>query len=568
MYYLHIGDKTERYTSPKEAGKAFYLASIDKKPSITIKEGSKVITLADTVTGKQQDDSEHSIKRLRTSATNEKGFSDGYFGELSSSLNMRLKTIDWAAVKAKNPEQAPNLDRRIYDDIEALAKSDPKKAVIIWKEHAPEDYPRPAIVDNKWITDKEELGEISKAFKDAEISPLIQEESKDRAGWDNSIERNEARQQQDEKDRLSAKADAKRIEVEELTDEAKIQDQENKGAERFNQQTNWQKQVETEKEKERQIGLMEQVNKQFHSAGNEFRYKDQRGVAFKEKGSKLVTQTNDQRVARAMATVAAAKGWKTIRVSGHPDFQREVWLAGSLHGIEVNGYTPTERDQKQAEKQLARSLKNQVTHDKGSREAQKSDIAGNTANDSADHRDRASEGRKGLHTGMLVSHGEAPYNNDPNEKNSYFVTLATDSGRKTIWGKDLKRSFENNQSVKAGDKLTLKYQGKKPVEVDANVKDDKGAVVGKQVIQAHLNNWEVTTEKGRVLQAVGELAVQKRYDDPNQQNAAMDKLNKEISRREQIGKLPTVEQYDDKAPVRSVRHEIASEKQADMERTR
>lgn len=37
----------------------------------------------------------------------------------------------------------------------------------------------------------------------------------------------------------------------------------------------------------------------------------------------------------------------------------------------------------------------------------------------------------------MLAHGAAPYQNDPAEKMSYFVKLRTETGERTIWGKDL-----------------------------------------------------------------------------------------------------------------------------------
>lgn len=576
MYHLHIGGKTERYASSQEAGKAFYKADVEQNPSVTIKNGTEEITIADTYKSSIIDGEEYKLRRLNKGAKEEEGFVSGYYDELEKSLNTKMKMVDWGEVMPEKEGHVPKLDARMYEDLSQLAQRDAKKAESIWEKFAPKEAPKPAIVDSAWNKRKEGIKETSAALENVDKKEPMEE--KEAGSWNNFIEPEEAkerarknrdREMQVEKNRLGAKAEVKRQDVEELTETAKAEDKENRESERLNQTTNFQKQAQTEKEKERQIVLMEQVHKQFHSTGNKFLYKDhKRDVAFKDKESKLVTNSNDDRVAKAMATVAAAKGWKTIKVTGHPDFQREVWLAGSLHGIEVRGYTPTERDMKLAEKAQERSMKNQVAHDKGRGGTQGKDYSRDAGNDGSKHRESTTEGRTGLYSGSLVDHGSAPYKNDPKEKDSYFVTIETEQGRRTIWGKDLKRSFEGNKSVKPGDQLNLTYQGKKPVEVVANVKDEKGKIVGQENIQAHRNAWEVKTDEGKIIQGVSDSKIQQAFNDPAKRQAAANAVNKEIVNREQNNTVPKVTMYDHTAPAHVQQQERGVERQPDKEQTR
>ncbi len=147
-------------------------------------------------------------------------------------------------------------------------------------------------------------------------------------------------------------ADQKAIDVENLSEKATELNNENKEAKNTGKNTNYDKQIQTEAEKNRQIELMEIVNKQFHVSGSRYLFKDRnRNVAFTDRGSKIVSNSNEDRVARAMAIMADAKGWKTIKISGHNDFRREVWLESKIRGIEVNGYRPTQKDLYDLEKQ-------------------------------------------------------------------------------------------------------------------------------------------------------------------------------------------------------------------------
>jgi len=174
----------------------------------------------------------------------------------------------------------------------------------------------------------------------------------------------ELERKQREQNQLGQQAEGKRITVQNLSAKAHEQKDENELAERTGAETAYPEQVSTEREKNRQIELMEQVNNQFRVSGAKFHYKDQpQRVAFKDKGERMVSASNDERVAHAMATMAEAKGWKTIRVQGHPDFQREVWMEASVRGLEVRGFKPNEKDLKELEARRDQRSKNVVENE-------------------------------------------------------------------------------------------------------------------------------------------------------------------------------------------------------------
>lgn len=65
--------------------------------------------------------------------------------------------------------------------------------------------------------------------------------------------------------------------------------------------------------------------------------------------------------------------------------------------------------------------------------------------------------------GVLIDHGEAPYENDPNNSDSYFVTLETAEGKQnTIWGVDLARAMKE-AAAQIGDRIGLDHQGSETV---------------------------------------------------------------------------------------------------------
>jgi hypothetical protein len=67
-------------------------------------------------------------------------------------------------------------------------------------------------------------------------------------------------------------------------------------------------------------------------------------VAFTESTFKLSTEDNNPSVARSMIDVAEAREWRALRVSGHEDFRRNVWIEATLRGVKALGYEATQAD--------------------------------------------------------------------------------------------------------------------------------------------------------------------------------------------------------------------------------
>jgi hypothetical protein len=94
-----------------------------------------------------------------------------------------------------------------------------------------------------------------------------------------------------------------------------------------------------------------------------------------------------------------------------------------------------------------------------------------------------------VYLGVLKEHGHAKFQHDPKENSSYYVTLATPAGEKTVWGIDLKRALAE-RGLKAGDPVRLEYKGSVAVQVLAPKKDAHGAIIGHETITTNRNSWE------------------------------------------------------------------------------
>jgi len=82
------------------------------------------------------------------------------------------------------------------------------------------------------------------------------------------------------------------------------------------------------------------------------------------------------------------------------------------------------------------------------------------------------------HAGRLVEHGAAPFEHDPQKRDSYFVTLENDKGeQRTLWGVDLERAM-TEAAPEIGEKIGLQHMGSTPVTLPDGT-------------QTHRNTWQV-----------------------------------------------------------------------------
>lgn len=579
-------NKQQQFTDAKEAGAAFFNEERSDRPAVIHSQNDPEAPggrfgriMADTqVHATYANGEQKFVKTLPDSHKGDAEFRAGYMEALEKSVNERLKQADWEKARPDHPVKAPNLDNKLYDDLDTLARVDDDKAIKAWKDNAPEWATPPAYADPAWkkeiaqakraaelddamrgpsvgvtqIDDKaatairyertekdgqpaynvsftmdnktvaklKGLDDIdlenavgdknAKAIREADadkgtlkgsalaseygLSPeenarrvAAKEERKqaefERMQPDDPTEKNvvshepekleeinvdealarvarmrEVEKQQRlaaEQNQLGQQAEGKRIKVENLSEKAQEQDDANRIAERTGADTAYPEQVSTEREKNRQVELMQQVHQQFRVSGAKFHFKDQpQRVAFKDKGPRMVSASNDERVAHAMATMAEAKGWKTIRVSGHPDFQREVWMEANLRGIEVRGFKPQEKDLKELEARRDLRSKNVVEHE------------------ATQTRQDAQKGRQGAQ-------------------------------------QDAGKAQAAPQPEKAPER----------------------------------------SDKAKVVAAVAAEVLAEKVKDPKQRDAIMKAINERLEQREKVGKVPSVPVYDKAAPT-------------------
>lgn len=111
----------------------------------------------------------------------------------------------------------------------------------------------------------------------------------------------------------------------------------------------------------------------------EYRYRGDVGrVAFTESAARLATDNNNPSVARSMVDVAESRGWQAIRISGHEDFKRLVWVEASLRSLRTIGYEPTQADRALLRREQAARQVNRVEPVEGTSAAaaQKASVRG------------------------------------------------------------------------------------------------------------------------------------------------------------------------------------------------
>lgn len=305
--------------------------------------------------------------------------------------------------------------------------------------------------------------------------------------------------------------------------------------------------------------IPERVEKQFRRTGNKYYLKDaEKSLAFEDRGDSLIAKSSDERIAHALVGIAEAREWSNIKVKGSEEFRRKMWLEGSLHGLKVTGYDPTEQDRKELDKRQESTKSGVMEKGDGSPLISLSDTDLTKENRKlADmqkmRRLREENGVTGKELkGRLVEHGEAAFEFDEKNKSSYFVQIDNGQGPKTVWGVDLQRAVQDS-GAKKGDEIRLKYVGRESVKVKEPLKDETGKVIGEREKDAHRNAWhaektEAQRDKEAVLLATAKAVVDDRIKKPETRAAVIGNIMQRIDERNKAGQsLPDVQVFDRKA---------------------
>jgi hypothetical protein len=234
------------------------------------------------------------------------------------------------------------------------------------------------------------------------------------------------------------------------------------------------------------------VRDRFVQDGHRFYFPDG-AAAFRDLGRRLTTTSENTQVVRSLIEIAHSRGWSEVTVTGTERFREEAWRQARLEGLAVRGFRPTEEQQAQLIRALARNLAR--SGDAISAEPRP------TAPAPAPHPrepERTDVTRERL-AGKLLEHGRDAYRHDPNEDPSYFVRLETRDGVREIWGKDIERAVTKSLTQpQIGDEVVLQRTGRDAVTVKRLEKDAQGTLQPKPV-GTYRNRWVI--EKREFLEA-------------------------------------------------------------------
>ncbi|RYF50605.1 MAG: hypothetical protein EOO27_31465 [Comamonadaceae bacterium] len=237
-----------------------------------------------------------------------------------------------------------------------------------------------------------------------------------------------------------------------------------------------------------------------------------RTVAFVDNGVRIRVHTENKEVMRSVVAIAQQRGWRSIEVRGSEAFRRGMWREAGLQGIDATGYVPNEAETYQ----LARALGRQAQSTEGRavalniRPAPEPPLGGVNAGQAqqSPHSEQpdGSSGRAGPGSapnrsntrppivGTLVAAAAAPFKFDPDQPMSYYVTVRTVRGDRTVWGTDLERALAESQSQpNVGSVVALLQHGAKDINVSVPERNESGDLVRDRKIAAQRNQWRLET---------------------------------------------------------------------------
>lgn len=250
------------------------------------------------------------------------------------------------------------------------------------------------------------------------------------------------------------------------------------------------------KPRDRGREIPEDVRKRFTQVGNRFYFPD--GTrAFTDRGSRIVSSSENTEVIKSLITIAQARGWTDLTVSGTERFRREAWFIARQEGLEVRGYKPSVYEEGRVARAVARGVEPRAAEPGLDRDS----VAPSRRVPERDDDSRIPDGgprqvsrqsRRSFHTGRLADHGAAPYRHDSKNAISYFIRLETDDGEREIWGVDLHRALKESLTrPQIGDEVGLRAVRRDTVTLREARRDEDDQIVGNRPLTTHRNRWIV-----------------------------------------------------------------------------
>jgi hypothetical protein len=251
------------------------------------------------------------------------------------------------------------------------------------------------------------------------------------------------------------------------------------------------------------------IERRYLRIDNRYFFPD-RTLAFIDDGGRLRVRTENREVLHSVVAIAEARGWRVIELRGTETFRQGMWHEAALRGIEARGYEPTSTEILQVQRALKK--KGPPSHENGrspipaslDREAAtvhqgtvpaEAGLSAGLRPQEVEPQDRFQRGGpRPPVRGMLVAAAAAPYQFDPAQRMSFYVTVRAETGARTIWGTDLERALaESASQPRLGDQVVLTQLGTRPVNVRVAARNAEGELVGEKKIVAQRARWSIET---------------------------------------------------------------------------
>ena len=303
------------------------------------------------------------------------------------------------------------------------------------------------------------------------------------------------------------------------------------------------------------------VRHRYIQVGSKYHFPDGE-PAFRDRGSRLTTRSENAQVVRDLIAIAEERGWKSVTVSGTDRFRKEAWQQARLAGLSVRGYRASDVEQAQLARLAARERNptDARAHEPADRETGR---ARGSEPETRGESPASAAVEERLYRGRLVDHGRANYQHDQHANMSYFVTIDTPSGERTLWGTDLERAIRESLSrVKTGDEVAVRHLGEKPVTIVRPTRNAEGTVTGKAEVAAYRNRWLVESREFLAQRAEVARVVRDPTVDPKNATSERPELvgtYVELRAAELVAKEVYADREDRQRFVTRVREAIAEE---------
>jgi hypothetical protein len=249
----------------------------------------------------------------------------------------------------------------------------------------------------------------------------------------------------------------------------------------------------------------ESVRDRFVQDGQRFYFPDG-APAFRDRGRRLTTTSENTQVVHSLIEIARARGWNEITVTGTERFRHEAWRQGRLAGLTVRGFRPSEEQHAQFVRAMGRNLASPTGRTDAISE--EPPVGAPSPADSPPAREPPER-----IAGKLLDHGPDTYRHDPDAEASYFVRLGIPGGYREVWGKDIERAVAKSLTQpKIGDEVILLRTGRDTVTVKRTERNAEGALAAKEV-PVFRNRWVIEKrsffgERERAASVVRNEAIQ------------------------------------------------------------